>query len=56
MNKDEKFEELEKAKEEVIIFWLEQINELKKDLQRAQSKIEKLENNFTNFTRVFKKR
>ena len=55
MNKDEKIEELEKAKEKVINNWIEQINELKEDLQRAQSEIEKLENNVTNFYKLYDK-
>lgn len=55
MNKDEKIEELEKAREDVINFWIEQISELKEDLKRAKSKIEKLENNVTNFCKLYDK-
>lgn len=55
MNKDEKIEELEKAREDVINFWIEQISELKEDLKRAKSKIKKLENSVTNFYKLYDK-
>lgn len=52
MNNDE---ELERAKEKVVNNWLEQINELKEDIQRAQSELEKLENDITNFYKLYDK-